>query len=494
MQKKYRVVLFFLAAAGTAMAQQPAGDRLTVDLTIYNQNLALIHEVRSVDLSQGINEVVLPDIPSTIDATSLQLTSLSDHSGIKVLEQSYQYDLVHQAKLLEKYIGKQVEFIRISPDEKKEYSVKGKLLSTGWEARPENGSYSASGKLIAEINGKIEIDPAGKLILPSLPDGLVLKPQLQWLMKSEKAGTQKIGITYLASQISWHCDYVALLGEHDDAVDLNGWVTVENHSGTTFENAGLKLVAGDVNIVQESNAAPRQKRVFNAMLAQEDQQFQQKELFEYKLYSLQRRTDIVNNETKQIELVAAQHVAAKKVLVYDGLAGQWRSWRNQPAHREQAAFGQQSNPKVGVFVKLINSEESGLGMPLPKGKVRVYKKDSDGKEQFIGEDDIDHTPKDEEIRLYMGDAFDVVGERVQKSLQTVVTGHSVEETMQIKVRNHKTEPVDVLVYEHPWRWSTWEITQSSTAWTKVDQSTLQFPVTLTPDEEKTITYTVRYTW
>ena len=487
-------IAFFLLAAGTAAAQQPAGDRLTVDLTIYNQNLALIHEVRNVDLSQGMNEVVLPDIPATIDATSLQLSSLPDRSGIKVLEQSYQYDLIHQAKLLEKYIGKQVEFIRITPGEKKEYSVKGKLLSTGWQALPENGSYFAAGNMIAEINGKIEVNPDGKLVLPALPEGLILKPQLQWLMKSEKSGTQKIGISYLAGQIAWHCDYVALLGEHDDAVDLNGWVTVVNHSGTTFENAGLKLVAGDVNISRESNAAPRQKQVFNAMLAQEDQQFQQKELFEYKLYTLQRRTDIANNETKQIELVAAPHVSVKKVLVYDGIAGQWRMWRNQPSYREKTAFGQQSNPKVGVFVKFINSEESGLGMPLPKGKIRVYKKDSDGREQFIGEDEIDHTPKDEEIRIYLGDSFDVVGERVQKALQTVVTGHIEEETIQIKVRNHKTEQVELLIYEHPWRWSTWDITQSSTAWTKVDQSTLQFPVTLSPDEEKTITYTVRYTW
>ncbi len=494
MRNAHRVVLFLLAAAGSAMAQQPAGDRLTVDLTVYNQNLALVHEVRSVDLSQGINEVILPDIPATIDATSLQISSLSDRSGLKVLEQNYQYDLVHQAKLLEKYIGKQVEFIRTTPDEKKEYSVKGKLLSTGWQAQQQIGSFFQTGTLIAEINGKIEIDPAGKLILPSLPEGLVLKPQLQWLMKSEKAGAQKIGISYLASQMSWHCDYVALLGEHDDAVDLNGWVTVINHSGTTFENAGLKLVAGDVNSIMEPNAAYRQNDAVNGMLAKEDQQFQQKNLFEYKLYSLQRRTDIVNNETKQIELVSAPHVSARKVLVYDGIAGQWRMWRNQPGYREQTSFGQQSNPKVGVYVKFTNSEESGLGMPLPKGKIRVYKKDSDGKEQFIGEDEIDHTPKDEEIRLYLGDSFDVVGERVQKTLQTIAKGHIVEETIQIKVRNHKTEPIEVLVYEHPWRWNTWDIVQSSTAWTKVDQSTLQFPVSLSPDEEKTITYTVRYTW
>jgi hypothetical protein len=493
MQKKPCLLLFLFTFAGTLSAQQSAGDRLSVDLTVYNQNIALIHEERMIDLSRGINEVVLPDIPATIDATSLQLSSLSERSDLKVLEQNYQYDLVHQAKLLEKYIGREVEFIRTSPDGTKEYSVKGKLLSTGWRAEPGSGSYNAAGKMIAEIGGKIEVDPAGRLVLPGLPEGLVLKPQLQWLMKSGKEGSQKVGISYLAGQLSWECDYVALLGEHDNAVDLNGWVTLTNHSGTTFKNAGLKLVAGDVNLVQPPEGISQRMRA-GGMFEKEDQQFQQKELFEYKLYSLQRRTDVVNNETKQIELVSAQHVAAKKVLVYDGLSDQWRGWRNRSAYREQSSFGQQSNAKVGVFVKFMNSEKSGLGMPLPKGKIRVYKKDDDGKEQFIGEDGIDHTPKDEEIRLYLGDAFDVVGERVQKTFHTVVSGHVIDETIQIKVRNHKTEPVELLVYEHPWRWSSWDITQSSAPWTKIDQSTMQFPVSLSKDEEKTIVYTVRYTW
>jgi len=223
-------------------------------------------------------------------------------------------------------------------------------------------------------------------------------------------------------------------------------------------------------------------------------QFVQKELFEYKLYSLQRRTNIADNETKQVELVSAKDVPTRKVFIYDGLADFWRSWRHNYSYRDQGSFGQQSNPKVGVFVTFQNKEQAGLGIPLPKGKVRVYKRDDEGKEQFIGEDEIDHTPKDEEIRLYLGNAFDIVGARVQKNFRVVVSGHTVEETFEITVKNHKDEEVEVLVYEHPWRWSEWDVTKASSRWEKLDQSTLKFPVRIPKNSEKTISYTVRYTW
>jgi hypothetical protein len=225
-----------------------------------------------------------------------------------------------------------------------------------------------------------------------------------------------------------------------------------------------------------------------------ESQFKQKELFEYKLYSLQRKTDIADNETKQIELTSAKDISAKKVFIYDGLSDQWRYWFNNYSYREQGSFGQQSNKKVGVFVTFKNEEKAGLGIPLPKGKVRVYKRDDDGKEQFIGEDQIDHTPKDEELKLYLGNAFDLIGERVQKDFRVVVSGHVVDETFEIKVRNHKTEPVEVLVYEHPWRWNEWDITHCNATWEKVDQTTIKFAVKLKKDEEKVITYTIRYNW
>ena len=485
----------------SAQSLTSASDRQSVDLTIYNVNLALVREERTIDLAKGLNRVVIPDIPATIDGASLHFSSLTDPEAVKVLEQNYQYDLVHQAKLMEKYIGKEVEFIRTDNESKKDYTIKGKLLVTGWQPQPGYNPYGggvpyyATGQMIAEINGKLEIGPAGRLVLPSLPEGLILKPQLEWLVNTTKAGQHKTEITYLANQLTWSCNYVALLSSKDTEIDVTGWVTVTNNSGTTFKNTGLKLVAGDVNLVKEQQAGYALGKAMRMMdEAKAAPQFQQKELFEYKLYTLQRKTDLGNNETKQIELISAKNVLSKKVFIYDGLSDQWQSWYNNYSYRAQGSFGQESNKKVGVFVTFKNEEKAGLGIALPKGKVRVYKRDDDGKEQFIGEDEIDHTPKDEEIKLYLGNAFDIVGERAQKDFRVVVSGHVVDETFEIKVRNHKSEPVEILVYEHPWRWNEWDITKSSASWEKVDQSTIKFPIQLKKDEEKIITYTIRYDW
>jgi hypothetical protein len=493
-------ILAFIVAFTQAQIKQSASERQSVDLTIYNSNLALVREERTIDLIKGMNRVVIPDIPATIDGTSLHFSSLTDPAAVKVLEQNYQYDLVHQAKLMEKYIGKEVEFIRTDNESKKDYTVKGKLLATGWQPQPGYNPYGggtpyyATGQMIAEINGKIEIGPAGRLVLPSLPEGLILKPQLEWLVNSTKAGQHKTEISYLANQLTWSCNYVALLNVNDTEIDLTGWVTVTNNSGTLFKNTGLKLVAGDVNLVKDVQARASGMMITKMAEVAVAPQFQQKELFEYKLYSLQRKTDLGNNETKQIELTSAKNVVSKKVFLYDGLSDQWRYWYNNYSYRAQGSFGQESNKKIGVFVTFKNEEKAGLGIALPKGKVRVYKRDDDGKEQFVGEDEIDHTPKDEEIKLYLGNAFDIVGERAQKDFRVVVSGHIVDETFEIKVRNHKSEPVEVLVYEHPWRWNEWDITKSNTSWEKVDQTTIKFPVNLKKDEEKIITYTIRYNW
>ena len=478
--------------------QSVAGDRTAVDLTIYNQNLSLIREERIIQLVKGMSRVVLPDIPATIDGTSLHFISLMDPAAVRVLEQNYQYDLVHQAKLLEKYVGKEVEFVRIEPSTEKEYTVRGKLIATGYYLQPQHGSpvpsYYSTGGMIAEIDGKIEINPVGRLILPSLPEGLILKPQLEWLVNNARAGQHRTEISYLAGQLSWNCNYVALLNKDDSRIDVTGWVTLTNNSGTSFKNAGLKLVAGDVNVVKEAFEYEARLAKSQAVADASAPQFKQTDLFEYKLYSLQRHTDLNNNETKQIELTSAKNVAAKKMFIYDGLADQWRYWYRNFSYRSQGSFGQQSNTKVGVYVTFKNDDASGIGIPLPKGKVRVYKRDDDGKEQFIGEDQIDHTPKDEEVKLYLGNAFDIVGERAQKDFKSYAAGHVVEETIEIKVRNHKDETVEIQVYEHPWRWSQWDIVKSNTDWTKVDQTTLRFPVKIARGGEKTVTYTIRYTW
>jgi hypothetical protein len=499
-QLRLLLMLAFGLAGGIAQTKQPvtAGERQTVDLTVYNQNLSLVREERGISLPRGFSRIIIPEIPATIDGTSLHFRSLTDPSAVRVLEQNYQYDLVHQGRLLEKYLGKEVEFVRLNEETKKQYVVSGKLLSTGYVMR---GGYPGSavvydyaGGMVAEINGKIELNPIGQLILPSLPEGLILKPQLEWLVSSTRAGDHKTEISYLAGGLAWGCDYVALLDKNDTNLDLTGWVTLTNNSGSTFRNASLKLVAGDVNIVKKDMEMNLREEMAASAVDAARPQFSQSELFEYKLYTLERRTDVNNNETKQIELVSGRDVPAKKAFIYDGLADQWHAWFYNSSYRSQGSFGQQSNPKVGVYMTFRNEEKSGLGIPLPKGKVRVYKQDNDGKEQFIGEDQIDHTPKDEEVRLYLGNAFDIVGERVQKDFRSYANGHVVEETVEIKVRNHKKEPVSVQVVEHPWRWSQWEILRSSVDWTKVDQTTLRFPLVIATDGESVVTYTIRYSW
>jgi len=489
-----------LATIPTARSQnkpQTAGDRTSVDLTVYNSNMALIREERPISFVRGLNRIVVPDIPATIDGTSLHFASLTDPSSVTILEQNFQYDLVHQAKLLDKYIGKEIEFIRLDELTKKEYTVKAKLLATGWQPQLQYGgaspAYVYTGQMIVEIDGKVEIGPPGRIELPSLSEGLILKPQLEWLVNSGNEGVQRTEMSYIANGISWNCNYVALLDRKDSELDLTGWVTLTNNSGTTFKDAGLKLVAGDVNRVQpQREYAPQvAMKMATDMNAP---QFQQKELFEYKLYSLQRHTDLANNETKQIELTSGHNIPAAKLFVYDGIADNWRLYYNNYSYRSQESFGQQSNNKVGVYINFKNEKKSGLGIPLPKGRVRVYKRDDDGKEQFIGEDEIDHTPKDEAVRLYLGNAFDIVGERKQTNFKIVVSGHVIEESFEITLRNHKAEPVEVQVYEHPWRWSDWEIVKHNTEWNKVDQTTIDFPVTLQKDEEKKVSYTIRYVW
>ncbi|MEO7425002.1 MAG: hypothetical protein ABI036_07435 [Fibrobacteria bacterium] len=478
------------------LTARPASERKTVDLTVYNSGLSLVREERTLNLSKGTNRVQVPDVPATIDPTSLHFASLTDPEGVRVLEQNYQYDLVNQAKLLEKYLGRPVEFLRMDAGKQKEYSVTGRILAVGGNPELYGGQQgSANSGLVAEIDGKIELNPAGRLVLPSLPEGLILKPQLEWLLTAAKAGEQRAGISYLAGNISWSCDYVALLNKADDKLDLTGWVTLVNNSGSAFKNAGLKLVAGDVNLTREGQNGGMQVRAFaKAAMDAPAPQFQQKELFEYKIYSLQRRTDLRNNESKQIELVSALNASARKLLVYDGMDQSWRYYVNNPGYRSQQSLGEQSSGKVGVYMAFRNDEKSGLGMPLPKGKMRVYKQDDDGREQFIGEDQIDHTAKDEEVRLYLGNVFDVVGQRAQTDFRTLSSGHMVEESFEIKLRNHKKEAVEVVVMEHPWRWSQWEIVKTGVPFEKVDQSTIRFPVKLAPDKEKTVAYTIRYTW
>jgi len=481
-----------VAKSEASPKERQAGERSQVSLTVYNQGSSLVREIREADLQKGMNHLVVPEVPATLDPTSVHLST--EGGDLRVLEQNYQYDLPDTRTLLTRYIGKDIEFIRkdgLGGDR----SFTGKLLAVeGSAGMNVEGPDGRNTGLLAEINGKIEVAPAGRLALPSLAEGLILQPRLLWLAESPKAGKQKLELTYLAGAISWTCEYVALLSANSDQIDLTGWVTLENESGTSFKNAGLKLVAGEINRVEDAQEEAFADRgyVASRMKAAPAPQFQQSEIFEYKLYTLGRRTDLANRERKQIELVSAEKAKSRKVLIYDGLESNWRWWINTPSYRNQQNFGQTGNTKVGVYVVFKNDKASNLGMPLPAGRVRVFQNDPDGKPQLIGEDRLGHTPKDEEVRLFLGKSFDVVGERAQTDFKSLSKGEIIEETFRVKVRNHKEAPVSVDIVEHPWRWREWEILKADAKWEKVDQNTLRFPVDIAAGEEKIVNYTVRY--
>ncbi len=464
------------AAALAAPEKQEEG----IALTIYNQNFGVVREKRTVDIKEKTGTIRFTDVASQIDGTSVQFKSLTDPNAT-VLEQNYEYDLVSADKLLGKYIDKQ---IAVLTKDGSRYS--GSLLS-----------FDANQLVIRQEGEKAEIvmvqrgDNVKDIQFGALPEGLITKPTLVWKLATEKVGQQLIEVAYQTAGINWQADYNATLNPNDTKLDLGGWVTINNQSGATYKEAKLKLIAGDVRRVQ-----PPAQRMYRATavpaLGGADGGFEEKAFFEYHLYTLGRPATVAQNQTKQIELLKAADVPVKKVFLYDG-APQYRFYGGL---NEDAGYGSEAgNKKVNVVIEVKNSKENNMGMALPKGKMRLYKRDeADGSLEFIGEDQIDHTPKDETVKLHIGDAFDIVGERKRTDFKIDTGRHVITESFEIHVRNHKTEPVEVLVKETLYRWNNWEITESNQKWTKYDSNTIHFPVKVDKDGEQVITYSVRYTW
>jgi hypothetical protein len=447
-----------------------------VDLTVYNQNVALVRDRRVLALKAGSNEVRFSDVASQIDPTSVQFASLTDPSGTRVLEQNFAYDIVGSQKILLKYLDQTVSLVT---EDGSKYS--GKLLSGSDDIILQSDDGQVTTVKLARVR---------ELRFPNLPGGLITKPTLIWLVNAAKDGNQDTQVTYLTNGINWKANYVVVLDAQDAAMNLNGWVTIDNQSGATYEDANLKLVAGDVRRVTPVAAARDSLGAApTAAPKAAEAQFVQQDLFEYKLYSLQRATTIHNRETKQIEFTNAANAPINKLFVYDGA----QSLRFYGYQITDVNYGKTSDTKVAVMIEFKNSEQNKMGMPLPKGTIRVYKADSDGGNQFIGEDNIDHTAKDETIRLNIGNAFDVVGERKQTNF-TRVNDRTIEETYEIKLRNHKKEAVEVRVVEHLFRWSNWQILKSTQDYAKTDAQTMEFRVKVAPDGESTVNYTVRYSW
>ena len=439
---------------------------------------ATIKQVRSIGIDPGRSEVRFDDVAAYIDPTTVLFESLTDPDGTRVLEQDFRFDLVDPSKLLRKRLGESINL------NGKDVTLLG-LQSGGMVVQDAEGSiFYHQG-----MNG-VKFDA-------SIAEDMVIKPTLSWDLAAETGGEHLTRVSYQAQGITWWADYNLVFSPGEDAnsgtLDVGSWVSILNQSGASFEDANLKLVAGDVNRAQPQ----RQNEYMFARGAMADavmeSGFEEKSFFEYHLYTLGRPTTILDSSTKQIELFeTARAVPADKVLVFDGLGGQWRYWGS--GRLSDRNLGQGVQPKVEVYLRFDNAEEHGLGIPLPAGRIRVSQMDeADGSLEFIGEDLIDHTPREEEVLIKLGNAFDIVGERTQTDYQN--GRYWMSETIELKIRNRKKdEAVEVLVQERLYRWAEWDVTETSDEFEKADSRTIRWNVTLAPDEEKTIRYTVRYEW
>lgn len=449
---------------GSWFLGRPAPAYAEVSVTVYNQDLGLVKDVRELEFQKGKSVVKFTDVAAQIDPTSVHFKPVNPSDQVSILEQNYQYDLVSSSKILEKYIDKEIElFTKGEGTSGQEKSYKGVLLS-----------YSNENLTLKEPEGAIRIvrlNEVRDMYFPSLPEGLITKPTLVWLLDSQVSGKRKAEVSYLTSGINWHAEYVAVVDQLDQNLELAGWVSIDNRSGATYEEAKVKLIAGEVHRVREELIPPRLAKGEVMEMAAGAPQFEEKPFFEYHLYTLLRPATIKDNEIKQVSLFPTTNVKVRKIFTYDGA-------------REEKS--------VKVEVEFKNSQADGLGMPLPKGKIRVYKADVDKSLEFVGEDLIDHTPKDEKVRVFLGNAFDIVGERKRTDFKQI-SKDVTEESYEIKLRNHKEEAAEVVVVEHLYSYTNWEITESNFKYEKKDAGTIEFKIPLAKDEEKIINYTVRYT-
>jgi hypothetical protein len=480
-----------LALCGSLYAQQASQS-----LTIYNQDFAVVRQDIPLDLKSGESQVNVNEITMHLEPDSVILRDPSGKHPVTVLEQNYRADPVSQFSLLSLYEGKTIDFEH--PDHT---IVKGRVVRSGY-VPPDyfhgNRQSLAQEEPIIEVGGQLRFGLPGTPIFPDLTAETILKPRLEWLVATDRPGKFPAELSYVTGGMSWQADYNIVAPEKGDLVDIVGWVTMDNHSGRTFENARIKLMAGDVNKIQLGQDYDRAYKFALAapVTGMVGPPVTEKAFDEYHLYTLERSTTLRDRETKQVEFIHAAGVATKQVYVYDGVKidqNRFNGW-NWENIRNDHAYGTESNPKIWAMREFVNSQANHLGMPLPKGRVRFYRRNDDGQVEFTGENTIDHTPRDETIRIYTGNSFDLSGER-RRTTYAIDMGKSMAtETFEIKVRNHKKEPVEVRVVEHLYRGKNWEITTKSDEYQKKDSQTLEFPITVMPDGEKVITYTAHYTW
>ena len=493
------------AIAPLLLASQPA-------LTIYNQNFAVVRDTVPIDLKQGVNNVRFTETTAHLEPGSVILRDPSGKTNLQILEQNYRNDPVSQELLLSLSEGKTIDFLVIEPN-KPNTIVQGKVVRSGYvrhsqEAMQRYGqsyamaqsamAYQSGGmsQPIIEVDGKLRFTLPGQPLFPPLSDDTILKPTIEWQLQADKAGKLDAELAYVTGGMSWEANYNIVAPEKSDLLDFVGWVTMDNQSGKTFENAKIKLMAGDVSKIQEAERFVLARSDELAVSAGMAAPVTEKAFEDYHLYNLSRPTTLRDRETKQVEFIRASGVKSERIYVYDGLKIDWNQWRSYRMEniRNNQDLGTEMDTKVAVMREFKNSEANHLGMPLPKGRVRFYKQDEDKQIEFTGENLIDHTPRDETLRVFTGNAFDLVGERQRTNVKVDSSNHWLDESFEIKLRNHKKEPVEIRVVEHLFRWTNWEITEKSDPFTKTNAQTMEFRVPVKADEEKTVRYTVHYSW
>lgn len=460
-------------AAGALEGQRPglfrstADDRQEVSITVYNQNFGLVREVRDLRLGEGLVAIEFRDVAASIQPETVHIMSRVRSDLLRVLEQNYQYDLLNPQKLLEKYVGRTVRIYRWNRETEREEALDAEVLSV-------------NGGPILRIGDEITYNMPGRIAFPEVPENLIAQPTLMWHVQSG-APRQSVEVSYLTADLNWKADYVLVIDDAERVGDLIGWVTLTNQSGATYENARLKLVAGDVRRVAAAlGGVVSADRMRRAM--EQAPQFQEEGFFEYHLYTLQRPTTLRNNEQKQVALLEADGVGIRKEYEFAGAPQYYRQ-----------SFGPQRrfNEKVGVYLQIDNTQSNGLGMPLPRGIVRVYKADRSGAQQFVGEDHIDHTPRDEHIRVRLGDAFDLVGERHQMQYR-VISSCVSESDWEISLRNRKEEAVTIRLVEPAG--GDWQIIRASHELTRRDATSFQGQIPVSAGQEVIVRYGVRVRW
>lgn len=496
-----------LASACAFADPAPSGSNQAI--TIYNENFAVVRETIPLNLTAGVNHVTYNNITYHVEPDSVILRDPTGARNLQVLEQNYRADPISQALLLSLYEGKTIDFTVHKQDH--DETVQGTIIRSGYVPHNTYGQYggtyyqqqqyyssdSGGDQPIVEVNGQIHFGLPGEPVFPALTDDSILKPTLDWQVATDTAGPLNAELAYITDGMTWKADYNVISPPEGQGNDLSitAWVTIDNETGKTFDNAHIKLMAGNVNKVQPLQ---QQRFAMDTVVSGAASSYQnpvtEKTFDEYHLYTIDRPTTLRDRETKQVEFTRASAVHSSVLYVYDGARIDNDYGNNYNQILNDSGYGTDVNTKVWVMREIVNSKENHLGIPLPAGNVRFYRRDDDGQLEFVGENTIDHTPKDETLRIYTGNAFDLVGDRKQVSYKQDWNAKTADESFAITLNNHKDAAATVRVVEHLYRGANWTITDHSSAFLTKDAHTIEFDVDVPANGTQTVTYSAHYTW